>query len=54
MEDRYWIAVAAETGSGRLPRGERGAASARPEVAARRRMDWGTMFAVLAGGDEIL
>jgi hypothetical protein len=47
MEERYWIAVAAETGSGRLPRGERGAARARVAVVARRRVDGETMVALL-------
>jgi len=43
MEDRYWIAVAAETGSGRLPRRWMGAAAASPAVAARRMEDEDTM-----------
>lgn len=57
MEDRYWIAVAADTGEGRLPRrdsgGSMGAASARPAVAARRRTDWETMVVVWSVGSVV-
>ena len=43
MEERYWIAWAAEMGVGRLPRGWMGAARARVAVVARRRVDEETM-----------
>ena len=49
MEERYWIAVAAEMGVGRLPRRWIGAVRARLAAAVSRRMDEETMVAFLVG-----